>query len=133
MTPILQRMIVKLVVRTTAKTCKQNCCFYKLFIFLTLLIRLLPRFLSRISRVLRQARINKILSKVSRGNGNLRENPRSWQELQDILHWEQSITYSSSDVDPRLNNNHRSYKIIPSLQFFLQSFIFRKAITYFSL
>ena len=24
---------------------------------------------------------------VSRGNGNLRENPRSWQEFQDILHW----------------------------------------------
>ena len=26
-------------------------------------------------------------SRVSRGNGNLRENPRSWQEFQDILHW----------------------------------------------
>ena len=51
------------------------------------MIRLLPRFLSIISRVLCQARINKILSRVSRGNGNLRENPRSWQEFQDILHW----------------------------------------------
>ena len=70
--------------RTTAKTCKQNCClFHKLFIFLTLLIRLLPRFLSRISRVLCQTRMNKILSRVSRGNGNLRENPRSCQELQE--------------------------------------------------
>ena len=25
--------------------------------------------------------------KVSRGNGTLQENPRSWQEFQDILHW----------------------------------------------
>ena len=34
-----------------------------------------------------QGQHNKILSRISRGNGNLRENPRSWQEFQDILHW----------------------------------------------
>ena len=56
----------------------------------------LPRFLSRISRVLCQGRINKILSRVSRGIGNLRENPRSWQEFQDILHWEYSYTKKRS-------------------------------------
>ena len=39
-------------------------------------------------------RLFKILtkvSKVSRGNKNLQENPKSWQEFQDILDWVQKI------------------------------------------
>ena len=43
----------------------------------TLLIRLLPRFLLRISTGLCEARLNKILSRLSRVNENIQENARS--------------------------------------------------------
>ena len=54
-------------------------------ILFTLLIRLLPRFLSRVSRGLCEARINKILSRVARVNWNIQEYARSWQKFQRVF------------------------------------------------